>query len=415
MTKELFRSEVIDHARSKLDGEVLLGTATSWQVMSYLAAIAVASGFTLAALSSFQQRERVAGWLVPQGGMIRVLARETGTIQELKVREGDAVSANQVLAIERLSSSTTQGDASVALHSLSVRERDAGALAARAALQKLEADRTSLNGKLELLKIQIATSESTFAVLTRKAALARDNFGRAETLNKRGFLSQHDLDQAETSALSAQQELFAAQGSSVSLRREKEDLNAQLRQLPALVAEASATAASAEAAIEEKQTQIAASSEYAFRAPFDGTITAAPLPVGQPVAPGATVVVLERKNSVLEAEVLIPSRSSGFVKVGQEVRLKYEAFPYQSYGTADRKIASISKTTLGPTEIGIPGLVVSEPAFKARVKLANEYISAYGEKVRLRPGMLLSADVVTGKKTLLELLFDPILAFARRR
>jgi membrane fusion protein len=73
-------------------------------------------------------------------------------------------------------------------------------------------------------------------------------------------------------------------------------------------------------------------------------------------------------------------------------------------------IKSVSSTVLGPSEIAIPGLEIHEPVFRVRVALPRDSIDAYGRSYALQPGMLLSADIVFDRRTLLQWLFDPLYA-----
>ena len=91
-----------------------------------------------------------------------------------------------------------------------------------------------------------------------------------------------------------------------------------------------------------------------------------------------------------------------------------QAFPHQRFGTVKGVIKDISRTVLGPTEIAIPGLKIEEPVFRVRVALAREDIQAYGEAIPLQPGMLLTADVVLDRRSLIRWLFDPLFAVAER-
>lgn len=140
-----------------------------------------------------------------------------------------------------------------------------------------------------------------------------------------------------------------------------------------------------------------------------------PVQIGQSLQPGATVAVLTPKNSRLEAELYVPSRAAGFIRPGQEVRLMYQAYPHQKFGTGEGVVTSVSSTVLAPTEVAIPGLTVQEPVFRVRVQLARDSMQAYGEALPLRPGMLLTADVVIDRRTLMEWLLDPLYAAGRRR
>jgi len=91
-----------------------------------------------------------------------------------------------------------------------------------------------------------------------------------------------------------------------------------------------------------------------------------------------------------------------------------QAFPYQRFGTVRGEITTISRTVLSPTEITIPGLKIEEPVFRVRAALPREEIQAYGESIPLQPGMLLSADIVFDRRSLVRWLFDPLFAVASR-
>jgi membrane fusion protein len=129
---------------------------------------------------------------------------------------------------------------------------------------------------------------------------------------------------------------------------------------------------------------------------------------------GATVAVIVPQGGQLEAELLAPTRAVGFVRGGQEVSLMLQAFPYQRFGIVKGTVRAMSNTILGPTEISIPGLNIQEPVFRVRVALSRDVVQAYGESFPLQPGMLLAADIVFDRRSLVEWLFDPLFAVAGR-
>ena len=92
----------------------------------------------------------------------------------------------------------------------------------------------------------------------------------------------------------------------------------------------------------------------------------------------------------------------------------YQAFPHQKFGTGRGVVTSVSRTVLAPSEVSLPGIQVQEPVFRVRVRLARESVDAYGEALALQPGMLLTADVVIDRRTLVEWLLDPLYAAGRR-
>ena len=72
-----------------------------------------------------------------------------------------------------------------------------------------------------------------------------------------------------------------------------------------------------------------------------------------------------------------------------------------------------SHTVLAPDEVAIPGMAMQEPVFRVRAALESDSIQAYGERLPLQPGMLLSADVIIDRRSLMAWLFDPILAVSK--
>ena len=154
--------------------------------------------------------------------------------------------------------------------------------------------------------------------------------------------------------------------------------------------------------------------EYIVTAPIGGRVDALVVRPGQSLTAGSPVAVLVPSGDELVAELFVPSRAAGFINAGQTLKLKYEAFPYQRFGSQEATVDKVSLTVLAPEETGIPGMAFSEPVFSARGRLAAQTVQAYGASVPLRAGMLLSADVVIDRRTLAEWLLDPLYAVGRR-
>ena len=112
-------------------------------------------------------------------------------------------------------------------------------------------------------------------------------------------------------------------------------------------------------------------------------------------------------NTPLQAELFIPPRAIGFVKPGQDVRIHYDAFPYQQFGSYHGRILSVSQTLVTPQDATGP-LALSGPAYRAVVKLARPDIVAYGKQVSLQPDMLFHAYVILNRQKLLDWVLDPL-------
>lgn len=154
--------------------------------------------------------------------------------------------------------------------------------------------------------------------------------------------------------------------------------------------------------------------EYVVAAPIGGRVEALPARVGQSVPVGGAVAIVVPADAELVAELFVPSRAAGFIRPGQPLRLKYQAFPFERYGAQDGVVTDISLTVLLPSEAGVPGLPIGEPVFRVLGRLASQELAVYGERVPLRAGMRLTADIVVDQRTLQEWLLDSIYAVGRR-
>ncbi len=110
----------------------------------------------------------------------------------------------------------------------------------------------------------------------------------------------------------------------------------------------------------------------------------------------------------------MPARAIGFVAPGQSVRLLYDAFPYQRFGTYRGTVESVATTMLAATELPEPVLLLKEPAYRVKVALDRQTVDAFGREVALQPDMTLRADIILERRSLVEWLLEPLLS-ARRR
>ena len=69
---------------------------------------------------------------------------------------------------------------------------------------------------------------------------------------------------------------------------------------------------------------------------------------GQAVQAGQPLVSLLPEGSVLQAQLLVPSRAIGFIEEGDRVLLRYQAYPYQKFGHHVGRVVRISRSALGP-------------------------------------------------------------------
>ena len=92
---------------------------------------------------------------------------------------------------------------------------------------------------------------------------------------------------------------------------------------------------------------------------------------------------------------------------GQEVRILYDAFPYQHFGTYRGRIAHVSQAMLAGSDVAGP-VTLPGPAYRAIVALERPDVDAYGKRVALQSDMLLRADIILERRTLVDWILDPL-------
>lgn len=114
--------------------------------------------------------------------------------------------------------------------------------------------------------------------------------------------------------------------------------------------------------------------------------------------------------SVLRAELKVPSSAISFLKPRQTVTLAIDAFPYQRFGTVKGRVLTVSTSPISSRESD--GSAIS--VYPISVALDRSTVSAFDRNEPLLVGMTLTARIVTEKQSLIEWLFEPLLAVQRR-
>lgn len=411
---DLFRREAVEHRTKRLAGAVILATPASTRLLGLLLAFIVFAAGAFASLSSYARKETVVGWVTPDQGLIRAVASQGGRIQSIAVHEGDLVAAGAEIASIRVSSDIAEGDAGAVLVAGLSAEAQAIQISADASTARLEAETRQLRGHLSNIVAERREAERQITLQVERVRIAQSDAERSATLAEQGFFPRRELEARQGAAFAAEQDLATLRQRKLSLDGEIIDVRSRIEAIPIETSATGAASAITQAQLDQRRADAQSRTQYVVRAAVAGRIAALPARAGQSIAPGAAVAAIVPEGSRLEAELYVPSRAAGFIRAGQEVRLLYQAFPHQRFGAGAGVVEAVSRTVLAPSEVAIPGVNVGEPVFRVQVHLARGYVEAYGQRTPLQPGMLLSADVIIDRRTLLEWLLDPLYAAGRR-
>jgi membrane fusion protein len=145
------------------------------------------------------------------------------------------------------------------------------------------------------------------------------------------------------------------------------------------------------------------------RSPIDGTVTAVLSHAGQRATRQDVVLSIVPDDHTMLAELWMSSSAIGFVRSGQRVMLRYRAYPYQAYGEQGGQVSEVSEVALDPGQLrGSVADRASGPMYRVLVKLDSQEVHVKGDARPLKVGMQLDADVMLGRRRLVEWLVDPL-------
>jgi membrane fusion protein len=248
-----------------------------------------------------------------------------------------------------------------------------------------------------------------------RLATAQRNYDRTLDLHDIGFLSGMALDREAENELEQRSRLEALRRAGMALARERADQESEAILAAARLRAQLAAIDVQRAALEQEALERALQYRAVVAAPRGGRVGTVLVEPGQAVLPGTTLATILPAHATLEAVLYAPSRSMGFVKVGQEVLLRYLAYPHQKFGSHRAVVRAISANPVSAAELGIvPADGGREPLYRIRAALDAQSIDAYGRREALQSGMQVEADVMLDRRRLIEWVFEPLLSLAGR-
>ncbi|KVQ82469.1 HlyD family secretion protein [Burkholderia multivorans] len=416
MTDTLFRQEALDATKHKLMGTVALYSPPyRWLTIGIVSAFALAIVAFLT-FGTYTKRERVAGQLLPAKGLLSVAPPLAGTVIDTHVREGQIVAAGAELVAVSGEIATQLGAtrAMVGQQLKFQRERLQTDLVRQTQLSDearrgLQVQAVALNDQLE----QIAQQKRQ---RTRQAELARRQLDKLQAMREEGYASNSQVEQQEATLLDAQTRLQDLARQRLEIDRQLGQIRQQLRELPLNTRNRQNDIERKLAELDQSIAENEARRAVILRAPQASVVAALLAKPGQLVGAGQTVVSLLPQGAPLEAQLMVPSRAIGFVRIGARVVLRYEAYPFQKFGQQFGRVVDVSRTALAPQEVAnLTGRTnVSEQLYRVVVALDRQDILAYGKREALRPGMALEADMLIDRRRLIEWVLEPLYALGRR-
>ncbi len=406
----LFRQQAIDHQRRRLWGEVILTQSmSSWAIVVLVLGIVVAAGLFLWS-QDYKRKESVVGYLVPDKGLVRYFADQGGRLARMDVRASEVVTKGQVLGYIR-SDKATEAGASSSDELIASVTRDISNIdqLLSAASNRKSAERALLKERTNNQRAQIAILRDELSLLDERISLAEEGVEAVEALAAKGNAARSLISDRKQALLNLRQARIATKRQATSAQEALTVIEGDLATFDIKAEEERLTLASRREGLTQQLASMQVQAGYSLVAPADGVVESLFVAEGQALRPGQAVLTLRPDGSVLEAHMLVPSRSAGLIKVGQPARIQYDAFPYQRFGIFTGEVVEIADGIAAPGEVPVP-IPMEESFYLVTLSLDSQTVPVAGNNVPLKSGMQLTADVTLEKRTLLEWVVDPIMS-----
>ena len=242
-------------------------------------------------------------------------------------------------------------------------------------------------------------------------AVADSTLKKFRDLYQQHYVSQVQWQEKRDETLARQAALQSLQRDRLTLQRQLQTLKANIQASQFEFARQRAELDRDISELEQQITEYQARRSIVITAPTAGTVTAILLQKGQVAGQQQPLASILPAGAELQAHLLVPSRAIGFVSAGQPVALRYQAFPYQRFGSHTGVVSEISRTMIRPGEADFP-VQLDEPAYRVVVKPAQQNMHAYQKLLPLQAGMLLDADIKLDRRSLFQWVFDPLYSLA---
>lgn len=400
----------------------------AWPIMIVLTVLVVWSRFAM-----LDEVSVAMGEVVPQGRVKTIQHLEGGIIEQIFVRDGDAVKeGDPLLQLNLASSGTNKDELEVRLDGqlLEAARYEAEAKGtsltfppdveqrrptlAAAQRRTFAARKNELDSKLQVIRQQLVQREQEVRELESQLSSARKNLTLArERLKMSGSLLKEGL---------------TPKIEHLQLEAEVESLEGQVQGLAPSIARARAAADEAKQRIEEERSRFRREAEDALggasqamariqsllkeataqsvrsevKSPIDGVVKNLRFnTIGGVVRPGDAIMEIVPTGGNLVVEAKLKPTDRGYVEEGQSAVVKVSTYDFVRYGSLDGEVILVAADTSQDEEFG--------PYYRVVVQTQKNYLGDRAGVLPILPGMEATVDIHTGQKSVMDYLIKPVL------
>lgn len=413
----LFRKEVLAAKSARDIGPVVVISPIPLQVVAITAFIVFTTIILFAYFASYTKKATLPGFIFPKDGIVKVYAPQPSRVIKLLTHEGAQVNKGDLLYILNRESSSQLGQTDILVRTELENQHS-----------RMADNHINLTNQLlaieNNLKNQIEESDKTQFILNKKIiiqkkkiALLIEKQARFKEMHKSGYVSNQELDDNQLVVLSEQTNLDTLYLEEKLLDKQRLDAISYKNEQTASYKDRINQLENTISDVKNQLVRNESNENSYIYAPISGTATSILSQVGQYVDASKPLLVVIPEHEPLVAFLYATSKSVGFIKQNDSVRIRYKSFPYEKFGQYTGTVTHISKTAMSlsdAVDFNIPASNASEGLYKVTISLDEQYVNTYGKKTALVSGMEIDADVYLETRRLYEWVLDPLYSITGR-
>jgi len=410
MRTGLFRKEVVNEQSNAVDGSFLMTPKPVYSAIAVMLVVWVIAVLIYLNMGTYTRKASVHGWLEPSQGVFKLYAdAKRGKVADILVSEGQHVNKGAPLIKINYSANDALGN-KVSAQLLS--ELQAKQQRIHQSISRLKTlHKAQQSGLEEQLLQAMHTVESLSAIealAQQQWSVTSQQWEKTQTLLEKGHISRAEFENRTLQRLAAEQQLKLAEKDLRAEQTKIATINHELATLPQQQANELANFENTLGDLKQQIVSHKTNFEQTLYAPHSGVVSGLHVKAGYTVDSTRPLITLLPNNTNIQARIAVPVRSAGFLREGQALHIRYDAFPYQKFGVQSGEITNISPSLVLPGELANVPISISEPAYLVTATLTTKEILAYGNSISLKAGMTFSADVHLSQRTLVEWLMEPL-------
>jgi adhesin transport system membrane fusion protein len=381
---------------------------------------------------------RGQGQFIPTSKVQYIKNLEGGVVSSIYAKEGDSIKKGQVLMkLSPISYQTKLDENNIRLSELIAKKSRLKAESQGLPMEEIECSgecdkdlieleksyylsnkkelKRNISKQMEQLKFQesaLVDAKNKFEVLNENYKMLKEEFKTKKKLEEQKIFTRYELRELERELNDALSGVRSAKENIVQTKTQIQEIKDGIEETKLTFRNKASSLYSETVAeilrLKETQKNLEDILERTIiRSPVDGVIKELFVhTIGSSVQASADIMTIVPDNYEMIAEVKVKPEEIAKLHIGQDVKLKVTAFDYSIYGDLEGKITNISPDTIIDKDTG-------DSHYLIYVKTKKNYLNN-NEKYKIKVGMMVNADILVGKKSIMSFLLKPILKTTQR-